>query len=171
MRLDIAKPTFFRRGLIAWLLAVAMLHAHAEAIVGRVVSVADGDTIVVLDSERVRHRIRLGAIDAPERGQPYGKLARQSLAELVAGKAVRVQLGAEDRYGRDVGVVWLGNLDVNQAQVERGMAWWYRNYADEQSAAMRARYERAEREAREQRRGLWARPHPVPPWEWRHRAG
>ena len=30
--------------------------------------------------------------------------------------------------------------------------------------------EELERDAREVRKGLWADPHPMPPWEWRKRS-
>jgi endonuclease YncB( thermonuclease family) len=47
------------------------------------------------------------------------------------------------------------------------MAWWYREYANEQTAEDRASYAAAEEEARAFRRGLWKDVNPVPPWEWR----
>jgi len=163
-------PNSIRQAVSCAVLALAALHAQAGLIVGRVIKVSDGDTIVVLDGAKTRHHIRLRAIDAPERNQPFGRRARESLVELVAGKTVRVQSGGPDRYGRDLGIVRLGKVDVNQTQIERGMAWWYRSYADEQNAADRTDYRRAEAAARAQRRGLWSKPHPVPPWIWRHRA-
>jgi endonuclease YncB( thermonuclease family) len=52
--------------------------------------------------------------------------------------------------------------------VRKGLCWWYRKYADEQSAVDRVLYEDAERQARRKRRGLWSDPNPVPPWEWRN---
>ena len=39
--------------------------AHADTLTGRVVGVADGDTITVLDANRQQHKIRLQGIDAP----------------------------------------------------------------------------------------------------------
>ncbi|VTU18659.1 Thermonuclease precursor [Variovorax sp. SRS16] len=157
------------RALAAILLALAALHAQAERIDGRVVTVADGDTIVVLDALKVQHRIRLGAIDAPEWSQPFGRRSRASLAQLIAGKTVQVQVDRLDRYGRSVGVVRLGEIDVNRMQIERGMAWWYRQYAGEQRIPDRLAYERAERDAHRARRGLWSDAQPVPPWTWRAR--
>lgn len=58
-------------------------------------------------------------------------------------------------------------LDVGLAQISVGLAWWYKRYADEQSAEDRGRYESEEQEARLRKRGLWADAKPVPPWEWR----
>jgi len=49
------------------------------------------------------------------------------------------------------------------------MAWWFREYAHEQSAADRTAYESAEDAARITRRGLWQDARPVAPWEWRNK--
>lgn len=57
------------------ILAVALLAAHfagAQTLTGRVVSVADGDTITVLDSSSQAQRIRLYGIDGPEKRRPFG---------------------------------------------------------------------------------------------------
>ncbi len=73
------------------------------------------------------------------------------------------------RYQRDICVVLLEGQDVNLAQVGAGLAWWYRQYAREQTAAQRHAYAEAEEAARDSRRGLWANDSPTPPWQWRHR--
>jgi endonuclease YncB( thermonuclease family) len=54
--------------------------ANAETLTGKVVRVVDGDTIVVLGTQKTQHRVRLGGIDAPERRQPYGKTSTERLA-------------------------------------------------------------------------------------------
>ena len=51
---------------------------------------------------------------------------------------------------------------LNRELVKAGFAWWYRKYAPGNKAL-----EQLEREAQEAKRGLWAEPEPVPPWEWR----
>jgi endonuclease YncB( thermonuclease family) len=58
-------------------------------------------------------------------------------------------------------------LDVGLAHISVGLAWWFRRYADEQSAEDRGRYQSEEEEARLRKRGLWVDQAPVPPWEWR----
>jgi endonuclease YncB( thermonuclease family) len=50
------------------------------------------------------------------------------------------------------------------------MAWWFREYAKEQTPEDRGSYERAEDAARAARAGLWKDAKPVPPWEWRNAA-
>ena len=77
-------------GLIASLLLSVPLMAKANALYGLVVNVADGDTITVLDSTKQQHRIRLLHIDAPERGQAYGRVAQKALAENINQRQVQV---------------------------------------------------------------------------------
>jgi hypothetical protein len=64
--------------------------AQAEILRGRVVKIADGDTLTVLDESKRQHKIRLVGIDAPERKQAFGTVSRQNLADLVFGKTVAV---------------------------------------------------------------------------------
>lgn len=157
-----------------WLLALFAFFlvclCHAEELKGRVVHVADGDTITVLDAGKVQHKVRLAGIDAPERAQPFGQRSRESLEDLVAGRTVIVETHKRDRYGRYVGKVIFNSRDVNLEQIRRGMAWFYREYAHEQSAGDRQSYEQAEIDARSSHFGLWAEKAPTAPWDYR-RAG
>lgn len=132
--------------------------------------VADGDTITVLDAGKVQHKVRLAGIDAPEKAQPFGQRSRESLEDLVAGRTVIVETHKKDRYGRYVGKVIVNSRDVNLEQIRRGMAWFYREYAHEQSAADRQSYDQAETDARSSHFGLWAEKVPIAPWDYR-RAG
>ena len=155
-----------KRTLVCLLLALA-LAANAETITGRVVGVADGDTITVLDANKVRHKIRLAGIDAPEKKQPFGNRSKESLSELAFDKTVNVETTKRDRYGRQIGKVLVNGRDVNLVQVERGMAWFYRQYQREQSPNDRKLYEAAEDAAKAGKRGFWRDADPVPPWEFR----
>jgi endonuclease YncB( thermonuclease family) len=141
----------------------------AEAIVGRVVGVSDGDTITVLDAQHQQHKIRLAGIDAPESKQPFGQASKKHLSDLVFGRDVMLDCEKTDRYKRKVCVVMIDGQDANMVQVAAGMAWWYRQYAKEQSAVQRSSYEAAEAAAKTGRVGLWRDAAPVPPWEWRHK--
>ena len=149
------------------LLALACT-AHAETITGLVVGVSDGDTITVLDANKVQHKIRLAGIDAPEKKQAFGNRSKESLSALAFDKTVNVETDKQDRYGRQVGKVLVNGQDVNLVQVERGMAWFYRQYQREQSPNDRRLYEAAEDAARADKRGLWRDAEPLPPWEFRH---
>ena len=168
--------SILRSLLIVSLLLVGV--AHADTLLGRVVGVADGDTITVLDADRQQHKIRLQGIDAPEKAQPFGQRSKEYLSRLVFNKDVRVEWEKRDRYKRIVGKVWVQpascptcpmTLDASHAQITVGLAWWYRKYAREQSPQDRGAYEFSEQEAKAKRAGLWSDPDPVPPWEWRRR--
>ena len=144
--------------LMGWALLLAQT-AYADFI-GKVVKVADGDTITVLrDSEQIK--IRLACIDAPEKAQPYGSAARQSMSEMLFGKEVRVVEQGRDRYGRIIGRVYQGDVDVSAKQIKQGMAWVCRKYTKE------AALYQLEDEAKQHRLGLWADAEPTPPWAWR----
>ena len=130
---------------------------HAETLTGRVVRVTDGDTIVVLDADKVQHKIRLQGIDAPERHQAFGTKSKEHLSDLVAGKTVEVDYSKYDRYGRVLGIVMVNGEDVNLEQIEAGMAWHYKKYQGEQSASDRIEYSDAELEGQETQGRFMAR--------------
>ena len=134
---------------------------------GKVVKVTDGDTINVLESGNILHKVRLTGIDAPERSQPYGRKSADHLASMVAGMTVTIESGRKDRYGRDLGKVLIDGQDINLEQVKAGMAWWYEYYKKQQSLKDQRLYAQAEQDARNGKLGLWADPHPVNPHEWR----
>lgn len=137
---------------------------------GKVIRVLDGDTIEIktLPAKIVVYevpiRVRLINIDAPEKKQPFGRWSTSQLKTLVAGKQVTVSYSHKDRYGRIIGHVFTTNgTDASRFMVQSGAAWVYERYnADESLPAL-------QREAQEQKCGLWADANPVPPWEWRIR--
>ncbi|ACK55099.1 nuclease (SNase domain protein) (plasmid) [Thauera aminoaromatica] len=137
---------------------------------GRIVSIADGDTVTLLDAGKRQHKIRLSGIDAPERKQAFGHRSREHLDQLVLGKQVTTDCRKTDRYKRAVCKIKVDGIDANLAQVAAGMAWHYREYEREQSLMDRLRYAHAENRAQEERRGLWADRAPVAPWDFRRAA-
>ncbi len=174
-----ASLPVFRRLLLLYVLLLAPGLAAAEALHGTVINVADGDTVTVLDSAHVRHKVRLAGIDAPEKHQAFGTRARQNLATLVHGKAVIVVWNKHDRYGRIVGKVLTAKcannacpdtLDAGLAQLQAGLAWHYKQYQRDQEAGERERYSAAEHAARIKHQGLWQDASPVPPWDYRRSA-
>ncbi len=138
-----------------------------QTLTGRVVAIADGDTITILDSANMQHRVRLEGIDAPESHQLFGEQSRLSLSEMIFGKDVSVSYQKVDQYGRLVGKIILEGKDINLEQVKAGMAWHYKFYEDEQTPEDRELYDRAEAEARAARLGLWQDPNPTEPYQFR----
>jgi endonuclease YncB( thermonuclease family) len=140
---------------------------QAGVITGRVVAVHDGDTITVLDSSNVQHKIRFLGIDAPEKSQAFGEASKQSLSALLFGKTVSVIPTKIDRYQRQVGKVLIGDRDAGLEQIRAGMAWYYRDYERDLSPEDRRLYSEAEANARSSHQGLWSDGAPTPPWEFR----
>ena len=134
---------------------------------GRVVRIADGDTLTVLDAANEQHRIRLQGIDAPESHQAFGTQSKQNLSGLVFSREVTAICDKTDQYGRLVCKIVLGGKDINLEQVKAGMAWHYKDYEREQSPEDRELYAAAENDARAARRGLWADANPTEPSEFR----
>ena len=141
--------------------------ASAAVIRGRVVAVADGDTLTVLDARKRQQKIRLTGIDAPEKRQPYGDASRQHLAGLVFGREVEARCPKRDRYGRWLCKVGVDGKDANLAQLAAGMAWHYKAYGKDQGLFDFTGYALIELEARYRRRGLWADSRPQAPWDFR----
>jgi len=175
-----------RRTLPAWLIAVALVFAGScskptqrnstvapstkaisQVFMGRVVRIADGDTITVLDGINAQHRIRLQGIDAPESNQAFGTQSKKNLSDMIFDREVTVEYEKTDQYGRLVGKILLDGRDINLEQVKTGMAWHYKEYQREQSPVDRELYARAEDEARNARRGLWAGADPIEPSAFR----
>ena len=145
------------------LLAAPLLAAEYT---GKVVSISDGDTMTLLVPDGASFKqikVRLGEIDTPERKQPYGTRAQQALSDLAYNQQARVMVQDTDRYGRTVGRVYVGSVDVNAELVKQGAAWVYRQYLKDQSLLA------LEAEAKAAKRGLWGLPEAerCPPWDWR----
>lgn len=147
------------RGLLCVALCWASL-AGAETFTSKAMAVLDGDTILVQRGNNVLS-VRLADIDAPEKAQPGGAAARNSLAELVNGKALEISSVSMDQYGRMVAKVRVDFLDVNAEQVRRGMAWEYSLYHGNKALVA------LQKEAQAAKRGLWAQTNPTPPADWR----
>jgi endonuclease YncB( thermonuclease family) len=171
-----------RQALIITLCLMLMpVPTWAITLKGKVVKVADGDTITIMDDKGDKHRIRLGGIDAPEKDQPYGKESTQSLLELTSGKTVVIEYEKRDRYKRIIGKVLVDppgevfcmaldcvkKIDAGLEQIRGGLAWHYKKYQGEQSVEDRGTYGEAEVGARDKLLGLWKSNEPMAPWEWR----
>jgi endonuclease YncB( thermonuclease family) len=137
-------------------------HALADTLQGKVVKIADGDTVTIVDNQGQKHRIRLAGIDAPEKDQPYGGVSTQGLVELILNKNVTIEYEKLDRYKRIVGKVLVDppgdvfcmaidcvkKIDAGLEQIKAGLAWHYKYYQMEQSEEDRSLYSEAELDAR-----------------------
>ena len=120
--------------------------------------ITDGDTIVINDI-----RIRFTGSDAPEsyffgktqtcldaEGNEWecGNAATQKLIELIGNQKVRCTDEGQDRYGRTLGICYVGDMDLQAEMVKSGMAVAYLRYSD--------RYEREQNYAKKVKAGMWA---------------
>ena len=161
----IPSPTLRPVALLALLLLLATPLVAAEYS-GKVVGISDGDTLTLLVPDGTSFKqvkVRLGEIDTPERKQPYGTRAQQTLSELAFNQQARVVVQDTDKYGRTVGRVYVGGVDVNAEMIRQGAAWAYRQYLKDQSLL------KLEADAKAAKRGLWGLPEAqrCPPWDWR----
>ncbi len=139
---------------------------------GRVTRVADGDTLTIRDTNGDKRKVRLLGIDAPELKMEGGQQSKRHLERLLKQNGQNVKIyfpdrKKADRYGRVIGKVVSGDVDINYQMVRDGQAWYYRNYQKDVMRKDRSLYEDAMSQARQERKGLWASDNPEQPWEWR----
>jgi micrococcal nuclease len=129
---------------------------------GKVVGISDGDTFTMLGTGNQQVKVRLYGIDCPEKAQAFGTVARHKLSDLIFGQIVRLDQKDTDRYGRTVAIVYTKKgRNVNEEMLRSGLAWHYKQY--DQNPA----WDELVLQAQQQKSGLWAQPHPTPPWLWR----
>lgn len=134
---------------------------------GTITKVSDGDTYIVRRSDGSEVKVRLHFADCPEIAhkdgevdQPNGREALQAATNLLLDKQVTVHQSGLS-YGRIVGDVMVGPVDVATILVSSGNAWVDPRYKP------RAALVEAQADAKAKHAGLWSDPAPVPPWEWR----
>lgn len=169
----VTRPLVWHLSLVLLALMLALSNTvlgqsvGVTTIRGTVVSVADGDTLTVLDGDHIRHKIGLLGVDAPEKMQAFGRKSKFSLSDLTLLKQVEVKTGQYVQDGRTLGVVLVQGEDVNLSQLQRGMAWMDPEERKSPSAQDRNAYKEAQAVAKVRRLGLWGLNKPVPPWEFK----
>lgn len=135
--------------------------AKAQTIVGIASNVHDGDTFRLTKDDGSLIKVRLANIDAPEITQPYGIMSRDLLDSYINEKTVKVDIQTTDRYGRKVGVLHVGDKQVNRLMVANGLAWHYTKYSKDKGLIS------IENDAKTKKIGLWRDNNPISPWEYR----
>ncbi len=134
----------------------------------KVIKILDGDTYDILFSDNTTERIRMEGIDAPEKGMPYYKVAKNYLGQLCFGKQIKIQRTGKDRHGRTLAYTYLpDNTELSHEMLKAGLAWHYKKFnKDSDLAALEAT-------AKANKTGLWADPRAMAPWDNRnyHRQG
>lgn len=164
--------------MLSFVLAFVVLSEPAQALtqknvptfIGPVTRISDGDTFAMLvdtPSGKREVKVRLDGVDAPEAHQEFGARAKEFTAshlfDIDHGKTVKVLFCDMDRYGRIVGQVHLPDGKIlNREIVAAGYAWWFQKYAPKASELRDL-----QEQAKAAKKGLWADPNPVAPWDWR----
>ena len=124
------------------LLLFFTLFSSLFALDGKVVKVADGDTITILTDSKEQVKIRLFGIDAPERKQAFGQKSKDFWQSLLLVKEWKLK-----------------KSDINEQMVLNGYAWAYTRYSKD--------YVSEHNKARASKFGLWADPNPIEPQDFR----
>ncbi|MDP2029678.1 MAG: thermonuclease family protein [Thiobacillus sp.] len=140
--------------------------ASAETFTGHVSEITDGDTLTLLVGRQHR-KINLAAIDAPERYQAWGDPSRTNLSRLALNQTAVATCTRIDQGGHHLCKLTVSKLDIGLEQIKDGMAWWFRQDANEQSVEDQSTYGSAELMAKLTRQGLWRDTNPIPPWRFR----
>lgn len=129
-----------------------------------VIGISDGDTITArceMGGGMENIKVRLAEIDAPEKGQSFGKRSKQHLADLCLQKRATIKPKTTDRYFRTVAEVSCEGINASEEQIRSGLAWVFDPYVTDRKLYV------IQREAQSERRGLWMDSSPIPPWDWR----
>ena len=135
---------------------------------GKVISIIDGDTYDILVNGNKTIRIRMEGIDAPEKGMPFYRVAKDYLGQMCFKKDVRLEIKDKDQHGRTIAYSYLDDgRELSHEMVKAGLAWHFKKYSSEISLS------NLEMEARNAKLKIWSDEHPMPPWENRrlHRNG
>lgn len=127
---------------------------------GKIIKVLDGDTFEIESRDGKVYRVRMLGIDAPEINQEYGGKSQDNLKSLILGKTATAILRKKDSAGSFIGTLYCGGEDVNLLQIKNGMAQYFQQNGYEPLGNDRLLYARAERRARNERKGFWAKQKP-----------
>jgi len=150
-------------GLITFSLTdLSFARGPIRTVTGKVTKISDGDTIQVTTPEKTKLRVRLYGIDAPETpkiNQRNGRVKKtlwkgilESSGRRNPGEAGPAGHDRIDQYKRMVGIIWIGNRNINLEIVQEGYAEAYVEHLKE---PYRSQFIRAEKEARSAKKGIW----------------
>tara|TARA_Y100001949_G_scaffold68344_1_gene57920 strand:+ start:1785 stop:2255 length:471 start_codon:yes stop_codon:yes gene_type:complete len=126
----------------------------------KVEKIIDGDTVYA-SLEGKTYKLRLTEIDAPERDQPFGRQSKVFLRELLKDGEFDADISGKDQYGRYLARLYDNGVDINRKMVNEGMAWVYDFYVTDKT------FYKNQQSAQQEKKGIWSKRFPAPPWEWR----
>lgn len=160
MNLNLIYSLLFLQKLlpVCFLFVCVILLSQTPA---KVIGIKDGDTIIILLEGNIEKTLRLAEVDCPEKGQDYGKNAKQFTSEQVFGKQIIFVPINEDRYGRTIAKVYYGNKYLSAEIIKAGFGWWYEKYSTNKSLG------ELQKQAASKKLGLWQNENALSPWSFR----
>ncbi len=149
--------------LLSLLFFISTIFVLANTIEGKLINIYDGDTFTLLDQNKVQYKIRLNAIDCPEKGQEFSKKAKDFTYQFCTSKTIVAELLDTDKYGRHIANITVNGKSLNEALLTNGLAWHYKKYNSEERLAA------LENNARNKHINIWSLTNPMAPWIFRHR--
>ena len=142
----------------------------------KVIKIQDGDTFTATDGN-LKFRVRIVGMDAPEKKQPYGKVASHRLSEMILNKDVEITSVGRgmDRYGRILGIVSLAGENIAIDLINQGLATYYRPTCQDYPLGKKKYnydpepYIKAESEAKKKKLNIWKDPSFMYPCKFRKR--
>jgi hypothetical protein len=107
------RATIVAISLVVAATVLAVAAGRRYSFTGKVVSIADGETLSVRDAAKAEHKIHLQGIDSPENGQAFATEAKDALSSKILGQMVRVDVVELDRSRREVGRIYFGDRFIN----------------------------------------------------------
>lgn len=153
-------------GLLLTLLFSVIGEAAEKKVDGKLLRISDGDTVgFVPDAFSYPIKLRLWGIDCPEEGQRGYLEAKVSLG-MFSGARGEIEILNVDGYNRYVSKLFVvesrARVNVSVMQLEKGLCWWYRDYAPNNPEL-----QRAEEQAQALKIGIWSEKDPKAPWVFR----
>lgn len=129
----------------------------AEPLTVKPLWIHDGDTFKAIVANKAVIDCRIWGIDAPELNQPWGKVSKSALIELIHQKNIRIVNHSESYSRSVVTVVECSGRNIALELLKMGLAWHSDIHAPDKKD-----YAEAQAEARKEKRGLWSDKSPVP---------
>jgi endonuclease YncB( thermonuclease family) len=146
---------------VLFLILFLNINGFSQKYEGTIIRVIDGDTYIFLTSTG-SFTVRMLAIDAPERDQPFSRESSEFLSQYLNQQAV-TRVNGTDKDERSVGTLYVNGRNINLLSIKAGYAWHYKRYSDDKE------YAAAEEYAQRNKLKIWSLPNPIPPWSWRQR--
>lgn len=88
-------------------------------------------------------------------------MSKQYLGNLIFNQKVTIEVKSRDKYRRVVGMVIVGDKNINEIMLAEGYAWHFIRYDKNKAWAS------LQDQARRAKKGLWRDANPVAPWDYR----